>query len=69
MKLTKEQGVIITGFTGVLACDFSDFHADIERRMGRPVWTHEMSNAEFMEHMKELYRTDFVAIASSMASA
>lgn len=57
-KLTKEQAVVITGFTGIMSCNFSDFHADVERRMGRPVFTHEFAfNAD---EVKELYREDFL---------
>jgi hypothetical protein len=61
-KLTKEQAIVITGFTGITACRFSDFHEDVERRMGRPVWTHEFSNPEFEEKIKELYKNDFLSL-------
>lgn len=61
MKLTKEQAIVITSFTGVAAVEsFADFHSDLERRIGRPVWTHEMANEEFSEKIKELYREDFI---------
>lgn len=57
-KLTKEQAIVVTGFTGLMCCEFSDFHADVEQRMGRPVWTHEFAfNAD---EVKELYREDFL---------
>jgi hypothetical protein len=61
-KLTKEQAVVITGFTGITACKFSDFCEDVERRMGHPVWTHEFGNPEFMEKVKELYKNDFLSL-------
>jgi len=61
-KLTKEQAVVITGFTGIAACNFSNFHEDVERRMGHPVWTHEFGNPEFMEKVKELYKNDFLSL-------
>lgn len=57
-KLTKEQAVVITGFTGIMSCNFSDFHADVERRMGRPVFTHEFAFNE--DEIRELYREDFL---------
>lgn len=59
MKMTKEQAVIVTGYTGVLACEFSDFHADLERRAGRSVWTHEMADRGWIT---PLYRDDFLAL-------
>jgi hypothetical protein len=58
-KLTKEQGVVISGFTGILACAFSDFHKDVELRFGRSVFTHEFASKEFAQQIKELYRNDF----------
>ena len=60
-KLTKEQGIVITGYTGFLACKFDDFHEDVEKRMGRPVFTHEMGNRDFMENtVREAYKKDFL---------
>lgn len=58
-KLTKEQAIIITGFTGVLIGKFSDFHEDIEKRLGRPVITHEMAYLD----AKELYKEDFLEMS------
>lgn len=59
-KLTKEQAIIITGFTGVACCNFGDFHADAERRKGASIWVHEF--ASNMAEMKELYRYDFMSL-------
>ena len=62
-KLTKEQAIIISGYTGFLICQFSDLQNDVEKRVGRPVWTHEMGDAQFMENLQALYREDFIALA------
>jgi hypothetical protein len=61
-KLTKEQAIVITGFTGKLACEFSDFHGDVERRLGRPIFTHEFGNKKFAKEIAELYRSDFISM-------
>lgn len=61
-KLTKEQGIILTGFTGFTCCEFNDFHGDVERRLEFPVFTHQFGNAEFAAKLKELYREDFIAM-------
>lgn len=61
-KLTKEQAVVLSGFTGLLHGNFSDFHEDVERRMGRPVFTHELGNKDFTAKVKEAYRDDFIAM-------
>ena len=64
-KLTKEQAIVITGFTGVMACkSFSDFHGDVEKLLGRPVFTHEFGNTEFSKLLKELYKPDFIEMVS-----
>ena len=61
LSLTKEQAIIITGFTGIMAVsDFDDFATDCNRRYGRPVFTHEYPY--LMPEIKELYRDDFLKI-------
>lgn len=63
MKLTKEQGLVVTGFTRKLSVSkFSDFHADVEKRLGRDVYTHEMASEEFWEQVNKVYRDDFLAM-------
>ena len=60
--LTKEQGIILTGYTGLLMCSFSDFHEDVERRLQRPVFTHEFANKEFALDIKCIYKSDFLSL-------
>lgn len=62
-KLTKEQAIIISGYTGVLICNFADLHEDVEKRMGRPVWTHEFGDENFTREVEDLYRDDFIDLA------
>lgn len=60
-KLTLEQQLIITGYTGILTCkDFNTFHKDVEERMGKPIYTHQFANIEFEKEIKELYKEDFL---------
>ena len=63
-KLTKEQAVVITAFTGQMVCrKFSDLHEDVEKRLGRPVFTHEFANKELWEkEIKPAYEEDFMWI-------
>lgn len=61
-KLTKEQAIVITGFTGITACQFADFHGDVEKRLGHPVWRHQFDDKKFMENIQELYRKDFLSM-------
>lgn len=60
--LTKEQAIIISGFTGTLCCPFHLLHEDVENRMGCSVFTHQFGQKVFIDVVKELYRKDFIAL-------
>lgn len=60
IKLTKEQAYVISGFTGVLCTNFSDFHKEVEKRLGRPIFTHEFPSLK--EKIKEAFKEDFFSI-------
>ena len=59
-KLTKEQAIVITGFTGVCCCNFGDFHADVEKRLGESISTIGLGLRA--KKVKELYREDFLRL-------
>lgn len=61
-KLTKEQAIILTGYTGITCVPMSDFQADVEKRLARPVWTHEFASEEFSEKIKEIYKEYFLKL-------
>ncbi len=57
-RLTKEQAIILTGFTGISMVDeFAIFHEDVEKRLNRPVLTHEIPT--LADEIKQLYSDDF----------
>lgn len=61
--LTKEQAIVVSGYTGFMVCgSFSDLHADIESRMGRPVFTHELGDREMFKRIQAVYKEDFIAM-------
>jgi hypothetical protein len=61
-KFTPEQAVIIMGFTGVTTVPFPVFHADVEKRLNRPVFTHEFASKEFAKEIEEIYKEDFISL-------
>lgn len=61
-QLTKEQALIITAYTGVGSCPFSDFQEFAEKKLGRFVWTHEMGSEEFWKEIREATKEDFLSI-------
>lgn len=57
-RLTKEQAIILTGFTGISMVDeFAIFNEDVEKRLNRPVLTHEIPI--LADEIKQLYSDDF----------
>ena len=61
-RITDEQGIIITAYTGVLMCDFAAFHLAVQAKLGRPVWSHEFAVREVADEIKAAFREDFMAI-------
>lgn len=61
-KLTIEQAVVLSGFTGVTCCSFENLHEEVEKRLGRPVWTHEFADEAFAKQVRELFHEDFLAM-------
>lgn len=37
LKMTKQERIIVSAYTGFLMCDFSDVHKYIEEKLGRSV--------------------------------
>ncbi len=60
-KLTKEQAIIVTGFTGKLIGKFSDFHKDIEKRLKIPIMLDEMAHLD----SAAIYKDDFIKMNPS----
>lgn len=61
-KLTKEQAIVLTGFTGILHGSFSDFHEDVEKRFDHGIFTHMFADKSFVEKVKLMYTDDFLAM-------
>ena len=60
-RLTKEQAVIISAYTGILHGPvMSELHEYIETKLGRPVMTHEIPSV--LEQVKNLATKDFLDI-------
>ncbi len=61
-KLTKEQGIVLTAYTGTLMCHIADFQEEIEKRLGRDVLTHEFCRTELWDELKTVYHEDFMEL-------
>lgn len=60
--MTKQEKIVVSAYTGILMCDFSDLHEYIEKKLGRPVWTHEMASEEVQKEIRQKTKDDFLEI-------
>lgn len=67
-KLTKEQAVIISAYTGILICDFNDMHRAIEEKLGRLVFVYSYTSKCFLAEVREAFKEDFLALAPDSTS-
>lgn len=63
--MTKQERIIVSAYTGVLMCDGLDVHNYIEAKLGRPVWTHELSYKSTWDEIKLAVRDDFLALCDN----
>ena len=60
--MTEQERIIVSAYTGYLLCDFDKVHEYIEKKMGRPVWTHELATKVVWEEIRDRCREDFIAL-------
>lgn len=60
-RLTDEQAVIVTGYTGKLLGDVGKFYTDLEKRLGRKIVNAELPSIG-KEKISALYKYDFLSI-------
>lgn len=66
--MNKRESAIITAYTGISFGGkvFPDFHEYVKEKFGHPVWTHQMSDQEFWDKLKELSADDFKNLAENI---
>lgn len=60
--MTNKEKIIVSAYTGVLMCDFDEMHRYIEKKLNRPVWTHELADEKIVEKIRDATRSDFLSI-------
>lgn len=63
-RLTREQAAIVGAYTGITAGCFSDIQEYAEKKLGRPIFTHEFGSKELSEELKSAAKQDFIAICA-----
>lgn len=64
--MTRREGAILGAYTGILFGKFEDLHAYVEEKLGRPVFTHEFADHITVGKIKDVSRSDFMAICKSL---
>lgn len=62
--MTQEERIIVSAFTGYILCDFHYVHEYIEKKLGRPVWTHEFAFAETWKEIREKCLDDYKSLSN-----
>ena len=65
--MTKQEGAILSAYTGILLTDFSVFHKYVEEILDRPVFTHELGSSVITERIKEASKQDFLALMENLS--
>lgn len=60
--MTKEEAAIVAAYTGIMIGDFSVMHDYVEKKLDRPVFTHEFADRETVDQIKEKTREDFISL-------
>lgn len=63
--MTREEAIIITGFTGILCCPLEVFQRDASQRAGRSLFTHQLGSS----FVRSLYRADFMKLVDGAAAS
>ena len=62
--MTKQEKIIVSAYTGVLMCDFDDVNEYIQKKLGRPVFTHELADKDIQKEIEEKTKEDFLEICN-----
>ena len=61
--MTEQEKIIASAYTGyIFVGDFAPVHKYIEKKLKRPVWTHELASEEVQREIHEAVRSDFLKI-------
>ena len=60
--MTEKEKIIVSAYTGYLMCDFDEVHQYIEQKLGRPVYTHELSSLNVQNEIMNKVRDDFLSL-------
>lgn len=60
--MTREERIIVSGYTGIMMTSMAPLHAAVEARLGRQVWTHQFADSALWVEIRDSFRDDFLAL-------
>ncbi len=66
--LTEEQAAVVCAYSGILCGSMAAFHQYAERKLDRPIFTHEFASDSTWAELKEASRADFLSICAGAVS-
>jgi len=57
-----EQAVVLSAYTGFLFCPFDKMHEAIEKKLGRPIFTHELASEHVTNEIQAAFKEDIIAM-------
>lgn len=64
--MTKYEAIVVSAYTGFLMCDFNDMHEYIEKKLSRPIYTHEFALDLVQNEIHEKVKPDFLKICEEV---
>ncbi len=64
--MTKHESIVLTAYTGILMCNFSDMQEYADKLLKRATLTHEFGSEKFQDKLKELCKAEFMAIVTNI---
>lgn len=62
--MTLDEKIIVSAYTGYMMCDFFLVHAYIQKILGRPVWTDELTNGDILDEIGRRTKPEFLKICA-----
>lgn len=63
--MTKYEATVISAYTGIAMTNFANIHEYAEKKLGRPIFTHEFASEHLWKELKEKCKEDFLAICKT----
>lgn len=60
--MTKHEALVISAYTGCLLCKWDELHCFIEKKLGRPVLTHELASPDVLETLRKKLKPELLEI-------